>query len=172
MTAIEILEIHDIQNSQHHLSDLLQNTVDGGASIGFLSPITNSEILDYWNEVNDELANGTRKLWVAIQNRNIVGSIQLSMVNKKNGLHRANIEKLMVSSSVRKQGIATLLMNQLESFAKINKLHLLILDTREGDISENLYQKLRFIRVGVIPNFGLSSSGTYDGTAIYYKNIQ
>ncbi|ESK38743.1 hypothetical protein P256_01562 [Acinetobacter nectaris CIP 110549] len=171
MTAIEILEIHDIQNNQHHLSDLLQNTVDGGASIGFLSPITNNEILDYWNEVNNELANGTRKLWVAIQNGNIVGSIQLSMVNKKNGLHRANVEKLMVASSARKQGIATLLINNLESFAKTNKLSLLVLDTREGDISEKLYKKMGFIRVGVIPNFVVSSNGNYDGTVMYYKNI-
>lgn len=139
MTAIEILEIHDIQNNQYHLSDLLQNTVDGGASIGFLSPITNNEILDYWNEVNNELANGTRKLWVA--------------------------------SSARKQGIATLLINNLESFAKTNKLRLLVLDTREGDISEKFYKKMGFIRVGVIPNFVVSSNGNYDGTVIYYKNI-
>ncbi|MBU3085020.1 AMP-binding protein [Acinetobacter seifertii] len=43
--------------------------------------------------------------------------------------------------------------------------------SREGDVSELLYRKIGFTRVGVIPGFALSSNGNYDGTAIYYKKI-
>lgn len=103
--------------------------------------------------------------------RKIVGSVQLSLVSKKNGVHRAEVEKLMVLTTARKQGIATLLMNELENFAREKGLRLLVLDTREGDVSELLYSKMRFVRVGVIPSFALSSNGNYDGTVIYYKKL-
>ncbi len=97
--------------------------------------------------------------------------MQLSLVGKKNGVHRAEVEKLMVLTSARKQGIATLLLNELEKFAREKGLRLLVLDTREGDVSELLYSKIGFVRVGVIPDFALSSNGNYDGTAIYYKRL-
>ncbi|MFU0502773.1 GNAT family N-acetyltransferase, partial [Acinetobacter baumannii] len=71
----------------------------------------------------------------------------------------------------REQGIATFLMNELENFARGKSLRLLVLDTREGDVSELLYSKIGFVRVGVIPSFALSSNGSYDGTAIYYKKL-
>lgn len=62
-------------------------------------------------------------------------------------------------------------MNELENFARGKSLRLLVLDTREGDVSELLYSKIGFVRVGVTPNFALSSNGNYDGTAIYYKKL-
>lgn len=77
----------------------------------------------------------------------------------------------MVLTSTRKQGIATFLMNELENFAREKGLRLLVLDTREGDVSELLYNKIGFVRVGVIPSFALSSNGNYDGTAIYFKQL-
>ncbi len=58
-----------------------------------------------------------------------------------------------------------------EDFSKEKGLRLLVLDTCEGDVSELLYSKIGFVRVGVIPSFALSSNGNYDGTAIYYKRL-
>ncbi|HCW6186359.1 TPA: GNAT family N-acetyltransferase, partial [Acinetobacter baumannii] len=63
------------------------------------------------------------------------------------------------------------LLNELENFSKEKGPCLLVLDTRESDVSELLYSKIGFFRVGVIPNFALSSNGNYDGTAIYYKQL-
>lgn len=171
MKNIEILEIKEIGNYEEDLSLLLEDSVNNGASIGFLAPIEKNEVLNYWRDVNHKLAQGNSRLWIAIQQGKIVGSVQLSLVSKKNGIHRAEVEKLMVLTAARKQGIATLLMNELENFAREKGLHLLVLDTREGDVSEILYSKIGFVRVGVIPNFALSSNGNYDGTAIYYKRL-
>ncbi len=67
--------------------------------------------------------------------------------------------------------MALLLLNEIEKCAREKGLRLLVLDTREGDVSELLYSKIGFFRVGVIPSFALSSNGNYDGTAIYYKKI-
>lgn len=171
MKNIEILEINEIGDYEESLSLLLEDSVNNGASIGFLAPIEKNEVVNYWREVNHKLAQGNGRLWIAIQEGTVVGSVQLSLVSKKNGVHRAEVEKLMVLTSARKQGIATLLMNELENFSREKDLHLLVLDTREGDVSELLYSKIGFVRVGVIPNFALSSNGNYDGTAIYYKKL-
>ncbi|WP_445536320.1 GNAT family N-acetyltransferase [Acinetobacter sp. G18] len=171
MKDIEILEIKEIDDHEQGLSLLLEDSVNNGASIGFLAPIEKNEVLNYWREVNHKLAQGNSRLWIAIREGKIVGSVQLSLVSKKNGVHRAEVEKLMVLTSARKQGIATLLMNELENFAREKDLRLLVLDTREGDVSELLYSKIGFVRVGVIPSFALSSNGNYDGTAIYYKRL-
>lgn len=171
MKKIEILEIKEIGDHEEGLSLLLEDSVNNGASIGFLAPIEKNEVVNYWREVNSKLVQGNSRLWIAIQQGKIVGSVQLSLVSKKNGVHRAEVEKLMVLTSARKQGIATLLMNELEKFAREKDLRLLVLDTREGDVSELLYSKIGFVRVGVIPNFALSSNGSYDDTAIYYKKL-
>ncbi|BBT49101.1 N-acetyltransferase [Acinetobacter baumannii] len=171
MKDIEILEINEIGDHEQGLSLLLEDSVNNGASIGFLAPIEKNEVLNYWREVNHKLAQGNSRLWIAIQEGTVVGSVQLSLVSKKNGVHRAEVEKLMVLTSARKQGIATLLLNELENFSKEKGLRLLVLDTREGDVSELLYSKIGFVRVGVIRNFALSSNGNYDGTAIYYKKL-
>lgn len=171
MKNIEILEINEILDYEKGLSLLLEDSINSGASIGFLAPIENSEVVNYWREVNHKLAQGNSRLWIAIQQGKIVGSVQLSLLSKKNGVHRAEVEKLMVLTSARKQGIATLLLNELESFSREKGLRLLVLDTREGDVSELLYSKIGFVRVGVIPSFALSSNGNFDGTAIYYKKL-
>lgn len=171
MKNIGILEINEIGGYEEALSLLLEDSVNNGASIGFLAPIEKNEVLNYWREVNHKLAQGNSRLWIAIQEGTIIGSVQLSLVGKKNGVHRAEVEKLMVLTSARKQGIATLLMNELENFARGKSLRLLVLDTREGDVSELLYSKIGFVRVGVIPSFALSSNGNYDGTVIYYKKL-
>lgn len=171
MKDIEILEIKEIGDHEEDLSLLLEDSINNGASIGFLAPVEKNEVLNYWGEVNHKLEQDSSRLWIAIQKGKIVGSVQLSLVSKKNGVHRAEVEKLMVLRSARKQGIATFLMNELENFSKEKGLRLLVLDTREGDVSELLYSKIGFIRVGVIPSFALSSNGNYDGTAIYYKRL-
>ncbi len=117
MKNIEILEIKEIGDYEECLSLLLEDSINSGASIGFLAPIEKNEVLNYWGEVNHKLVQGNNRLWIAIQQGKIVASVQLSLVSKKNGVHRAEVEKLMVLTSVRKQGIATLLMNELENFA-------------------------------------------------------
>ncbi|MBE2162947.1 GNAT family N-acetyltransferase [Acinetobacter oleivorans] len=171
MKDIEISEINEIGDYEQGLSLLLEDSINSGASIGFLAPVEKNEVLNYWREINHKLAQGNSRLWIAIQEGKIVGSVQLSLVSKKNGIHRAEVEKLMVLTIARKQGIATLLLNELENFSREKGLHLLVLDTREDDVSELLYSKIGFVRVGVIPNFALSSNGNYDGTAIYYKKL-
>ena len=45
----------------------------------------------------------------------------------------------------------------------------LILDTRQGDPSEALYQGLGWTFAGAIPAYARSATGALDATAYYYK---
>ncbi|MFX5195297.1 GNAT family N-acetyltransferase, partial [Acinetobacter baumannii] len=51
MKNIEILEIDEIGDYEEGLSLLLQDSINNGASIGFLAPIEKNEVVNYWREV-------------------------------------------------------------------------------------------------------------------------
>ncbi|MNP32487.1 Acetyltransferase [compost metagenome] len=149
------------------LSELLIAVVDDGASIGFLPPLDLQEAEAYWQEV----LNPGIILWAALADDRIIGTVQLHLAMKKNGLHRAEVAKLMVHPEFRKHGVARKLMNTLEISAKNIKRSLLVLDTRSGDPSNLLYHSLGYIKAGVIPHYARSSGGKLHDTIFYYKEI-
>jgi len=149
------------------LAELLINVVEDGASIGFLSPLSKDDAIEYWKEA---IAPGVIVL-IAKVNGKIVGTIQLQMEMKENGSHRAEVAKLMVETTYRRNGIAKLLMAAIEEIAKLAGRSLLVLDTRSGDHSNYLYRSMEYIEAGQIPKYAKSSSGNLDTTVFYYKEI-
>ena len=153
-----------------NLVALLQDVVDGGASVGFVPPLGSDEAAAYWDTVAATLKGGGRRLWIArAANRGIVGAVQLDLASQANGHHRAEVIKLMVLSSVRRQGIGRLLMEAVEAEARKLGRTTLVLDTREGDPSEALYRGMGWQPAGTIPRYARSADGTFHTTAFYYK---
>lgn len=169
---MDIVEIKSIGGVEKTLSDLLIDSVNGGASVGFITPIDAHDIEAYWQEVEQGLQSHERRLFVAFDGDGIVGCVQLSLCAKANGLHRGEVEKLMVLSAARGKGIAKLLMATIEQTAKDMGLLLLILDTREGDVASDLYRRLNYIEAGKIPQFARSSDGQLAATVYFYKLIE
>jgi ribosomal protein S18 acetylase RimI-like enzyme len=165
--VINIEEIASVETYIDPLSKLLVKVVDDGASIGFLPPMKLSDARQYWQTV----LNPDVILFIAKMNNEIVGTIQVHLCTKQNGLHRAEIAKLMTGPNARRKGVARALMKAAEERAVSEGRTLLILDTREGDPSNHLYQSIGFIPAGKIPNFALSGEGELDTTVIYYKNV-
>jgi ribosomal protein S18 acetylase RimI-like enzyme len=91
---------------------------------------------------------------------------------RANGLHRAEVAKLMVHRAARRRGIARALMLALEDHARRLGRTTLVLDTRQGDPSERLYQSLGYQLAGAIPEYARSADGTLDATAIYYRLLK
>ena len=149
------------------LSDLLVAVVDDGASIGFLPPLERAGAEAYWRGA---LGPGIL-LWIAERADQVVGTVQLQLCLKQNGLHRAEVAKLMVHPGARRQGIARRLMAQVESAARRHERSLLVLDTREGDPSNELYRSLGYVHVGTVPRYARSAGGRLDGSAFYYKEL-
>ncbi|MDN3015399.1 GNAT family N-acetyltransferase [Paenibacillus sp. BSR1-1] len=167
MFMLIIEELYSIEESISELSELLVNVVDDGAAVGFLPPMKPSLAREYWETV---LSPGVILFAAKINNR-IVGSVQLHLCMKQNGLHRADIAKLITDPDFRRQGLGRALMQKAEERALQEGRSLLVLDTREGDASNKLYQSLGFIEAGRIPNFAKSANGELHTTVLYYKNL-
>ncbi len=151
------------------LATLLQDAVASGASIGFLPPLTHEDAINYWQDVAKLLESPYRILLIAEIDQEIIGTVQLDMASRPNGSHRAEIAKLMVHTSHRGQGIGRVLMNAIEAEARRTGRTTLILDTREGDLSEQLYSKMSYTRAGTIPEYARNADGSLHTTVFMYK---
>ncbi|WP_334076120.1 MULTISPECIES: GNAT family N-acetyltransferase [Paenibacillus] len=165
---VEIYSVESLDAMQRRqLSELLISVVADGASVGFLAPLGFEEAADYWDQA---LEPGVL-LWVAASGGMILGTVQLHLAAKANGAHRAEVAKLMVHPDFRKKGIGRLLMARLEQAAVEKQRSLLILDTREGDPSNLLYQSLGYREAGRIPGYARSTDGRLEATIYYYKEL-
>jgi ribosomal protein S18 acetylase RimI-like enzyme len=162
VTFEQVMQIEDILEE---LSILLKAVVEDGASLGFLPPLADKEAVDYWRNV----LQPDVRLFVAKHDQRIVGTVQLHLCTKPNGLHRAEIAKLMTDPDYRRKGIGRKLMQTAEQRAIQEERSLLVLDTREGDLSNLLYRSLHYVQAGIIPHYARSASGELDATVMYYK---
>lgn len=151
--------------------DMLTLTVNAGASIGWLAPLAAEDAQAYWQNVMAQVESGDKILLVAEKDNIVVGAVQLGLESRANGNHRAEVQKLMVHPDYRRQGIASQLMEQLDTLARNANLSLLVLDVRKSDPAETLYQQMGFTHVGDIPNYARSSNMQLDATAFYYKEL-
>lgn len=165
---MEILEVKSNERYLTGLTELLVKVVDEGASIGFLPPLGKSEAAAYWSGVKQ---SDEEILFAALIDDKVVGTVQLHLCTKPNGSHRAEIAKLMTDRTIRRKGLGRLLMKTAEERAQKENRRLLVLDTREGDPSNHLYQSMGYTAAGKIPNFAQSANGQLDATIFYYKNI-
>jgi len=152
------------------LCRLLKETVEDGASVGFLAPVQPATAEKYWKGVFDSLG-ATRMLWIAEDEGAVVGSVQLELCAKENGLHRAEVQKLFVLPSHRGRGLARRLMDEIESFARSQGRTLLVLDTLAGSAAETVYQRLGWQRAGQIPKYAADPWGKLFPTVYFYKEI-
>jgi ribosomal protein S18 acetylase RimI-like enzyme len=157
--------------AEPELVALLRDAVDSGASVGFLPPLAVATAAAYWRTVAAEVEAGSRVLLAARRAGDgvIVGSAQLELAMRENGRHRAEVTKVMVFRSARRQGIGRALMLAAEDHAGRLGRTTLVLDTRAGDPSERLYASVGWQRVGEIPRYARSAGGALHATAFYYK---
>lgn len=153
------------------LTALLQDAVDGGASVGFLPPLAVEEAGAYWHGVVAGVRQGQRQLLVALNEGAVVGSVQLYLESRPNGSHRGEINKLLVLTSARRSGIATALMQAAHAAAAAAGRSLLVLDTVQGDTAERLYRRLGYREAGVIPRYARNGSGGFDPTVYMYLDF-
>lgn len=153
------------------LIELLADSVDSGASVGFLPPLPRPLAETFWRDCFDDVARGTRVLLVALDGERVVGSGQLALMTKPNSPHRAEVQKVLVHRDARRRGLGRTLMERLESEALARGRTLLVLDTRRGDDAERLYAAMGWSRVGVIPRYVINGDGALDDTVVFYKEL-
>ncbi len=146
------------------LYELLRDSVTNGASVGYVVPVSEADIASFWSGVLAEVNSGERILLVAENTdeenaRGIVGSAQLSPCGKPNGRHRAEVQKVLVHSAARRQGIGRALMAALETEARAAGRWLLVLDTETQSNGQQLYAAMGYQVAGIIPDFAIATIG-------------
>ena len=154
------------------LADVLIDCVDGGASVSFMWPLARDKAVAFWRGVADGVARGERVLLLAEDSAGrVVGTVQMITSQPDNQPHRADIAKMLVHRSARRQGVAQLLMAAIDDAARIEGKTVLVLDTVTGGDAERLYARAGWQRVGEVPHFALMPDGAPCGTTFFYKRV-
>ena len=168
---VDRLEHDEIHARVKELADLLVDTVDGGASIGFLAPLDHAQARAWWQERAAGAAAGQLAVWAAHDGKRTVATVSLAFPDKPNSRHRAELVKLMVHRDARGQGLGRTLLTTAEAAAAAAGITLLHLDTETGSPAERLYTTAGWTRVGAIPDYAASPDGVLRPTSIYYKRV-
>jgi acetyltransferase len=173
MTAFSIVRVDAaaLPAQRDALAHLLIDCVEHGASVGFVLPLPHEEAARYWDALAASLAGGSRWLWVARDSGGLLGTVQLELVMKKNGVNRGEVQKLLVHSAARRRGVARALMQTVEARARELRRGLLYLDTEAGSDAEPFYRALGYVAIGGLPEYACSPQGEWRANAIYYKTL-
>ncbi|HSC05602.1 MAG TPA: GNAT family N-acetyltransferase [Steroidobacteraceae bacterium] len=169
----EIAEIRTTPSLElfSQLVDLLQDAVQSGASVGFLSPLSTAEARNFWMAVLEDVARGDRVVLLATENRNVVGCAQLLLSSRINARHRAEVQKLLVHSQHQKRGLGRALLQAIEKVAAQKGRSLVLADARVGGPGEQLFLHSGYTKVGAIPRYQRGPDGHFDSTAIFFRNL-
>ena len=168
---LPVQRIHALDEKQiDGLADVLIDVVEGGASVSFMLPLSHERATAYWRHVAQEVAAGQRALFIADDSRGVCGTVQLVFATPENQPHRADVSKMLVHRRARRQGLGVALMRAAEQTARECGKTLLVLDTASGD-AERLYERMGWVRLGVIPGYALLPNGGLCDTTVYYRTL-
>ncbi len=153
------------------LCEVMADCVEGGASVGFMSPFSAEDGVPFWQGVAEAVGQGQTLLFAAEHDGQISGTVQVGFATKPNQPHRGDLMKLLVHRRARGLGLARLLMETAEREAARHGRTLLVLDTATGEPAEAIYEKLGWERAGVIPDYALFPDGRYCSTTLFFKRL-
>jgi GNAT superfamily N-acetyltransferase len=134
-------------------------------------PFSQDDGRAFFEWVAGEVEQGRRLLVSAFLDGELVGTVQVILALPPNQPHRGEITKLLVHRSARRRGVARLLMERAETEARAEGKTLLVLDAVTGDDAERLYERLGWMKVGVIPGYALYPDGRVCDTTYFWKGL-
>ncbi|HET7738068.1 MAG TPA: GNAT family N-acetyltransferase [Tepidiformaceae bacterium] len=153
------------------LAEVLVDCVEGGASVGFLAPLTLERAAEWWRGILASASRGERIVFVARDSSGAIqGTGQLVFAQPENQPHRADVSKLLVHRRARRTGAGELIMREIERVALVEGRTVLVLDTATPE-AERLYDRLGWTRLGPIPNYALNPDGTFCDTVVFWKAL-
>ena len=170
--TFSLRRVHALDDAQiDQLAGVTIDCVEGGASIGFMHPLTRDRAVAFWRRVATGVAAGERALLVAEDAQGVCGTVQLLLDQPENQPHLADLAKMQVHRRVRRQGLGAALLRAAEDTARECGKTLLVLDAVTGGDAERLYQRLGWERVGVIPGYALMPRGEPCATTVFYRHL-
>ncbi len=153
------------------LAEVLLDCVEGGASVGFMHPLSRAKAVAFWQDALASAARGERIVLVAedVDSNTIVGTVQVVWAVADNQPHRADMAKMQVHRRARRRGLGAALVQAAEAAARGAGKTLLVLDTFAGSDAERLYARLGWQRCGEIPGYALWPQGGLCSTTVFYR---
>lgn len=154
------------------LIELLIDSVENGASVNFVKPMTRAKAERWWNGALASHASGERIILVAERDGRLDGTVQIVPAPQENQAFRADIAKMLVHSRARRAGLGMALLRAAEDTARGIGRTLLTLDTETGSAGDRLYAKNGWIKFGEVPGFATTADGSRRATcSFYYKEL-
>ena len=170
--AWSVRRLYSVDDTQiDALADVLIDCVEGGASVSFMLPLTRDRAIAFWRRVAQGIDAGERVLLVAEDAHGICGTVQLAFDLPENQPHRGDLSKMLVARRVRRRGLGAVLVRAAEAAARECGKTLLVLDAVTDGDGARLYERLGWVRVGVIPNYALMPEGGPCDTTVYYRDL-
>jgi GNAT superfamily N-acetyltransferase len=172
-SGVVVRRVHADEELSGPLAQVVMDCVEGGASVGFMSPVRPEEATSHFEHALQACQRGERILLVAEDHDDgdrVIGTVQVVLAMPENQPHRGEITKMLVTRSARRRGVGEVLMRQAETYARGAGKTLLVLDTASAD-AERLYERLGWQKVGVIPRYALGPTGDFVSTTVYYKDL-
>jgi GNAT superfamily N-acetyltransferase len=172
MSTWALRRLHAVDDRQlGELAAVLIDCVEGGASVGFVLPMTRDKAAVFWRRVGETLQRGARRLLVAEgADGMLLGTVQLVEPGSENQPHRAEIAKMLVRPAARRRGVGARLLVAAERLARDRGKTLLVLDTATAE-ADRLYRRHGWQLSGEIPEYALFPDGTPCATRIYFKKL-
>lgn len=154
------------------LAGVLRDCVDGGASVGFMHPLTAERAEGFWRTVAAAVARNERALLVAEdRDGRLLGTVQLVLGLPENQPHRAEVAKMLVHGTARRRGVARRLLGAVERTALAEGRTLLVLDAVTDGDAARLYAAAGWQRVGDVPRYALMPDGAFCSTTFFYRDL-
>ena len=169
--ALDIVALRSSPEVIAALTNILVETVANGGSVSFMHPLAPEVASAFWTKSLAAAEAGARVVLGAMEDGELVGTVTLLLDCPPNQPHRGEIAKMMTRVSRRGHGIARALMLEAERIARERGRTLLTLDTAAEDGAGPFYEKLGFVKAGVIPDYALKPYGGLCATIIYWKRI-
>jgi GNAT superfamily N-acetyltransferase len=171
--GVRRLDAREAEARAAELAVVLVDCVEGGASVSFMAPLSVDKAEGFWREVAAGVAAGGRVLLVAEDRESggIAGTVQVLLDLPENQPHRAEVAKMLVHRSARRQGLGGMLMRAAAEAAREEGRTLLVLDTVTGSDADRLYERLGWTRVGVVPGYALMPDGAPGDATFFYLSL-
>jgi GNAT superfamily N-acetyltransferase len=167
--TIRRLDVAEAEARLGELSAILSDAVAHGASVNFLAGFSIRDGQDFWRSQLPGMTGGEKRLLVADDGTRFLGTVMLTLAHQPNAPHRAELGKMLVMSSARRQGLGRRLLAAAEAEAREAGRTLLLLDTETGSAGDLLYRACGWIEVGQIAAHSYTPDGRLAAATVFVK---
>lgn len=169
--SVRALDAAEAAARLDELADILVDAVAHGASVNFMAGFSSAQARAFWQGQLAGIAAGEKRLFVGDDGARLVATVMLTFAPQPNAPFRAEIGKMLVLSSLRRQGLGRRLLAAAEDAALAAGRSLLMLDTESGSAGDRLYRACDWTPIGKVPGHSFKTDGRLADATIFYKKL-